>query len=870
MFGAITRLFGESTEHELKKLRPLVNRINAIEPDLLHLSDDALRDRTRMFRERYANGETLDALLPEAFATVREAARRTIGQRHYDVQLLGGMVLHQGRIAEMRTGEGKTLVSTLPAYLNALAGQGVHIVTVNDYLAKRDSEWMGPIHQFLGLSVGVVQHDLDYATRRQAYAADVTYGTNNELGFDYLRDNMVWSLQEVVQRDLGYAIVDEIDNILIDEARTPLIISGQAEESTEQYAQFARVASHLREGPDFEVDYKHKAISLSEVGIERVERAVHVENIYDADNYELTHYLDQALKAEFLYKLDRDYVVADGEVVIVDEYTGRLMPGRRYSEGLHQAIEAKEGVRVQRENVTLATITFQNFFRMYKKLGGMTGTASTEQDEFRKIYNLEVIPIPTNRPMVRTDLGDLIYKTEGGKFRAVVDEIRELHEIERPVLVGTASIDKSEQLSHLLKEAGIPHEVLNAKQHEREAGIIAQAGRPGAVTLATNMAGRGVDIILGGNAAGLTEVELRRRFQGDTPPSPADEEQIREEIDALCKVDHERVVELGGLHIIGTERHESRRIDNQLRGRAGRQGDPGSSKFYVSLEDDLMKRFGGATISNLMDKLGFEEDMPLEHGLVSRSIQNAQEKVESYNFDLRKHVVEYDDVMNRQRGAIYADRRAVLGEDTLREMLLDWVDGEIQDLVATYVATRDDEQDFDGLAESFQRICPGVALDPEAFMDAPVAEINETLMEYAEEAYEAKERDLGPDLMRQAERVVVLRIIDSLWGQHLTGLDDLRQGIGLRAYGQRDPLVEYKVEAAGMFDELLHAIQHDVAHTIYHVQLTREAPPAPRPQRRLIGNLEAAPVAAGAAKKVGRNEPCPCGSGKKYKFCHGQ
>jgi preprotein translocase subunit SecA len=865
MLGPLSRLFGENAEREVKKLRPLVDRINALEPDVSALSDTDLRARTDLFRRRYADGESLDQLLPEAFATVREAAKRTIGQRHYDVQLLGGIVLHSGRIAEMRTGEGKTLVSTLPAYLNAIAGEGVHIVTVNDYLARRDSEWMAPIHRSLGLTVGVIQHDLDYRGRKEAYAADITYGTNNELGFDYLRDNMVWSLEEVVQRGLHFAIVDEIDNILVDEARTPLIISGQAEESTEQYVQFARVASRLIEGADFTIDPKHKTISLTEEGIEKVERAVHVENIYAAENYELTHYLDQALKAQFIYRLDRDYVVKDGEVTIVDEFTGRLMPGRRYSEGLHQAIEAKEGVRVQRENVTLATITFQNFFRMYDKLCGMTGTAATEQEEFRKIYNLDVVPIPTNRPMIRQDMGDLIYKTEAGKFRAVVDEIQELNAAGRPVLVGTVSIEKSEELSRQLHRAGIEHEVLNAKQHEREAGIIAQAGRPKAVTIATNMAGRGVDILLGGNAAGLTEAELERKFRNGAEPSPEEEARVRSEVAALCAADHDKVVELGGLHIIGTERHEARRIDNQLRGRAGRQGDPGSSKFYVSLEDDLMKRFGGSTISNLMDKLGFEEDMPLEHGLVSKSIQNAQEKVESYNFDMRKHVVEYDDVMNKQREAIYADRRAVLGEDTLKEMLLDWVDGEIDDLVAEYVSGRGDEQDFEGLVAAFQRMCPELALDPASFEEMPPPEIVETLKAYAEEAYEAKEQDLGPEIMRQAERVVVLRIIDSLWAQHLTALDDLRQGIGLRAYGQRDPLVEYKVEAAGMFEELLHGMQHDVAHTIFHVQLTREAP-APRPRQPV-------PVMAGgggAMKKVGRNDPCPCGSGKKYKFCHGQ
>ncbi|MBI4213944.1 MAG: preprotein translocase subunit SecA [Chloroflexi bacterium] len=863
MLGPLNRLFRDSGEKELRRIRPLVERINLLEMDLRRLTDTDLRDKTELFRRRFDGGETLDALLPEAYGVVREAARRTLGQRHYDVQLLGGIVLHQGRIAEMRTGEGKTLVATLPAYLNALSRSGVHVVTVNDYLAKRDSEWMGPIHRLLGLTVGVIQHDMDYRSRKEAYASDVTYGTNNELGFDYLRDNMVWSLAEVVQNGLNFAIVDEIDNILIDEARTPLIISGQAEESTDYYAMFARVVPRLREGEDFTVDEKHRAISLTEEGIGKVERAMHVDNLYAAENYQLTHYLDQAMKSQFLYKRDKDYVVKDGEVVIVDEFTGRLMPGRRYSEGLHQAIEAKEGVRVQRENVTLATITFQNYFRMYEKLCGMTGTAATEQEEFRKIYDLDVVPIPTNRPMVREDFPDLIYKTEQGKFRAVVEEIRELNAIGRPVLVGTVSIEKSEELSRQLERIGIQHEVLNAKQHEREAAIIAQAGRPGAVTIATSMAGRGVDILLGGNPVGLSDAELKRDFRNGRVPTPDDEQRISEKISEMCQQDHERVVALGGLHIIGTERHEARRIDNQLRGRAGRQGDPGSSRFYVSLEDELMRRFGGPTISNLMDKLGFEEDTPLEHRLVSRSIQNAQEKVESYNFDMRKHVVEYDDVMNKQREVIYADRRAVLGEDTLKEMLLDWVDGEIELLVSSDGGR--ESSDFQGLAAAFSELCPAANVAPDLLEETRVSDLGDLLKSYAEDAYNQKEQELGADLMRHAERVVVLRIIDSLWANHLTALDDLRQGIGLRAYGQRDPLVEYKVEAASMFDDLLRGIQHDVAHTIYHVQLTHQAP-RPAPVRARV------PVAAGASatRKVGRNDPCPCGSGKKYKYCHGQ
>jgi preprotein translocase subunit SecA len=870
VLGFISRFIGDNPERELKRVQPLVEEINSLERETEGLFDQELRDKTTEFRGRHLAGESLEDLLPEAFAVVREAARRTIGQRHYDVQLLGGIVLHEGRIAEMRTGEGKTLVATLPAYLNALSGEGVHIVTVNDYLAKRDREWMGPIHEFLGLRVGAIQHDMDYRTRKEAYASDITYGTNNELGFDYLRDNMVWDLNEAVQRQLSYAIVDEIDNILIDEARTPLIISGPAEESTDQYALFARVVPRLRPAEDFTIDEKQRAISITEEGIAKVERAVGVANIYDADNYELTHYLDQAMKAQFLYHRDREYVVKDGEVVIVDEFTGRLMPGRRYSEGLHQAIEAKEGVRVQRENVTLATITFQNYFRLYGKLAGMTGTAATEKEEFRKIYNLEVIPIPTNRPMIRADQSDVIYKTEAAKFRAAADEIAERHEAGQPVLVGTISIEKSEELSKLLERRGIPHEVLNAKQHEREAGIIAQAGRPGAVTIATNMAGRGVDILLGGNAAGLTESTVRRKFKSPDDVSPEEIEAVEREVQELCDQDHERVVDLGGLHIIGTERHEARRIDNQLRGRSGRQGDPGSSRFYISLEDDLMRRFGGGTISNLMDRLGIEEDIPLEHRLVSKSIETAQSKVEAYNFDLRKHVVEYDDVMNRQREVVYADRRAVLGEDTLREMLLDWVESEIDDLAIAYLGPNAGEEEIDQLIEAFARLIPSIELRPEDLEDRQPDDVAELLKQYAEEAYNAKEEQLSPELMRQAERVVVLRIIDSLWVRHLTALDDLRGGIGLRAYGQRDPLVEYKVEAARMFEELLRAIQHDVAHTIYHVTLAQQERPRPRPVLRATTNRagEAVPVKAG--RKIGRNDPCYCGSGKKYKYCHGR
>jgi preprotein translocase subunit SecA len=849
MLSTLKRLLGDSNQREVKRLGPLVARINALEPEYERLSDEQLRDKTTEFRGRYLAGEALDSLMPEAFAAVREASRRTLGLRHYDVQLIGGAVLHQGKIAEMRTGEGKTLVATLPAYLNALPDKGVHVVTVNDYLARRDAIWMSPVYERLGLRVGVIQHDLEPRLRKEAYAADITYGTNNEYGFDYLRDNMVWDQQDCVQRPLYYAIVDEIDNILVDEARTPLIISGPAEESTDKYALFARLVPRLKPDEDFFIEEKHRAISLTEDGIGKMERWLGLENIYDPNNYELTHYLDQAIKAQFIYRLDRDYVVKDGEVIIVDEFTGRLMVGRRYSEGLHQAIEAKEGVRVQRENVTLARITFQNYFRLYGRLAGMTGTAATEADEFRRIYNLEVISVPTNQPMIREDDGDLVFKTERAKFDAVVEELEELHKLRRPVLVGTVSIEKSEHLSGLLQRKGVPHQVLNAKQHEREAGIIAQAGRPGAVTIATNMAGRGVDILLGGNPAGLVEEQVAKRAA-----------QGREE-----------VVALGGLHILGTERHEARRIDNQLRGRAGRQGDPGSSRFYVSLEDELMRRFGGGNIAKLMDRFGMEEDVPLEHSWVTKAIANAQTKVEAYNFDIRKHVVEYDDVLNKQREVIYSDRHRVLGDENLREMIEDWVAQEIEELVTTYTTTEnDDEWDPQPLVQAFATVVPQAGgLTPEELAELPREEIRTRLIVVAEDAYDDKAEKLGEEDLRRLERWVLLRIIDSWWIQHLTAIDDLREGIGLRAYGQRDPLVEYKVEAANMFEGLLASIRHDVARMIFHLTIVREQP---RPAQKMITNMEdedaRQPVRAG--QKVGRNDPCPCGSGKKYKKCHGR
>jgi len=839
MFKLLGKLLGDSNERELSKLRPLVERINSLEPDFERLSDDELRGKTAEYKQRIERGETLDELLPEAFATVREAAKRTLGQRHFDVQLMGGIVLHQGKIAEMKTGEGKTLVATLPSYLNALTGRGVHVVTVNDYLARRDRAWMGQIHEFLGLTVGVIQHDMDGPARREAYSCDITYGTNNEFGFDYLRDNMVWDLSEKVQRELHYAIVDEVDNILIDEARTPLIISGQAEESTDKYTLFARLVPRLRRDEDFTIDEKLRAITLTEEGIAKMERWLGLQNLYDPAHYELTRYMDQALKAQFLFKRDRDYVVKDGEVIIVDEFTGRLMFGRRYSEGLHQAIEAKEGVRIQRETRTLATITFQNYFRLYEKLAGMTGTAVTEAEEFHKIYKLEVVVIPTHRPMIRKDLPDQIYKTEAAKFRAVVNEIEELYKQRRPVLVGTVSIEKSEMLSEMLSRRGIPHQVLNAKHHEKEAGIIAQAGRPGTVTIATNMAGRGVDIILGGN-----------------PGTPEDARLVRE---------------LGGLHIIGTERHEARRIDNQLRGRAGRQGDPGSSRFYLSLEDDLMRRFGGSSIASIMDRLGLEEDVPLEHGLVSKSIENAQTKVEAHNFDIRKHVVEYDDVMNKQREVIYGERNKVLSTENLRPIITEMVQQEISALLDVHLAS-DHAEDWElgSLLNALRSILPlPPDMTEERLAKLSKEEIREGLFDLVEQVYDRLEQQLGPDTMRRAERWVMLSVIDSLWVQHLTSIDDLREGIGLRAYGQRDPLVEYKAEAYNMFQGLLEAIRQDVVHRIFHVRVVVEEP---KPVQNVVTNREeeggSQPVKVG--KKVGRNDPCPCGSGKKYKKCHGR
>jgi len=904
MLNLLTKIIGDGSEREVKKIQPLVREINDCEPALKALSDDDLRAQTERFRERLADGETLDDLLPEAYATVREAARRTIGMRHYDVQLLGGIVLHRRKISELKTGEGKTLMATLSLYLNALEGEGAHLVTVNDYLAKRDAVWMAPVYHALGMTVGIIQHESAYlfdpdfqnddprlqnlrpVSRPEAYLADVTYGTNNEFGFDYLRDNMVVDLRQCVQRKLHYAVVDEIDNILIDEARTPLIISAQAEQATDQYYRFARLVPRLVREVDFKIDEKIKSIMLTEDGISKIEGMIGVENVYAPENFELTHYLEQALKAQFIFHRDRDYVlVRDGkvleggqhdptaEIVIVDEFTGRLMFGRRFSEGLHQAIEAKESVRIQNESQTWATITLQNYFRMYERLAGMTGTAWTEREEFHTIYGLDVVMVPTHRPMVRQDHPDLVYKSEDAKFKAVVEEIENLNKLKRPVLVGTVSIEKSEHLSGLLNRRGISHQVLNAKYHEREAVIVAQAGRPGAVTIATNMAGRGVDILLGGNPSGLVDDLLGEKRIDPAEAEPEQIEAARQEAERLCLADRDRIKSLGGLAIIGTERHEARRIDNQLRGRAGRQGDPGSSRFYVSLEDELMRRFGGTNIAGLMEKLGLEDDVPIEHGLVSKAIENAQTKVEGYNYDLRKHVVEYDDVLNKQREIIYGERRKILEKVNLQEIVLDMVRQEIGDIVDSFTSAPDiDDWDLESIAMSLRAILPAApAYAPPALQGLTREEIKTLVEDFAASAYLQREEEMNPDGMRLLERLLMLQVIDRLWVEHLTAIDDLRQGIGLRAYGQRDPLAEYKTEAYNMFQGLLAAIRHDVAHAIYHVSLMREQPKPPPPLQTNREDADAPkePV-RNLAKKIGRNDPCPCGSGKKYKRCHGR
>jgi len=965
MMKFLTRLM-DSNEREVRQLEPVVARINELEPEYQALSADALRAKTEEFRARLrdelgdllvpyelrerpvdpeadlADSElagadpnrlreerrerrkaerreidaALDAILPEAFAAVREAMRRALAKRHYDVQLIGGMVLHRGAIAEMKTGEGKTFVAPLAAYLNGLTGRGVHVVTVNDYLAKRDAQWIGEVFHGLGMSVGSIQHDVAFVfdpdfpqtderlrnlrpvARAEAYAADVTYGTNNEFGFDYLRDNLVVDLAQRVQRGHFFAIVDEVDNILIDEARTPLIISGQAEESADKYVQFARVVPRLKAEEDYILDEKFKQVAITEAGTDKMERWLGVENLFDND-FSMARHLEQALKAEVLYQRDRDYVVKDGEVIIVDEFTGRLMPGRRWSEGLHQAVEAKEGVRIQHESRTLATITFQNYFRMYDKLAGMTGTAETEAEEFSKIYELEVVVIPTNRPMIRDDFADLVFRSQTGKWEAVADEIAEEHEKGRPVLVGTISVAVSEMLGEMLKRRGIKHNVLNAKFHEKEAEIVAQAGRSGAVTIATNMAGRGTDIILGGNPEMLAADLLHKKGTNVIEASPEEYAAALAEADQVCAEDREKVLAAGGLHIVGTERHEARRIDNQLRGRAGRQGDPGSSRFYLSLEDDLMRRFASDRVSGIMQRLGFDDNTAIESGMVSRTIEGAQTRVEGYNFDTRKHVVEYDDVINRQRETIYHERERILRSPDLGPTVAAMLEDEVRALAAEYAAAEyHGDWNRDGLRARLTAMIPSLEPGELGIIDeaTDALALADALVDAALAAYDRKRAETGDEGILLLERLVLLRIIDTLWVEHLTAVDDMRRGIGLRAYSQRDPLNEFKVEAYRMFDELKATIRNDVTNTIFKVTVVRQAAPA-APRQMTEGRLDLAAGAAGPAAaatsaagavtsagggngstpqpatrqgpKIGRNDPCWCGSGKKYKRCHG-
>ncbi len=921
----LRKVFGTKHERDVKRLQPNVVAINALEPQLKTLDDAALRAKTAEFRKRLEDGADVDDVLAAAFAVCREAARRALGMRHFDVQLIGGMVLHEGKIAEMATGEGKTLVATLPAYLNSLTGRGVHIVTVNDYLAKRDAQWMGPVYQALGLSVGVIQHEASFlydprfvtpdvrmtalrpCSRPEAYRADITYGTNNEFGFDYLRDNMRFYREELVQRELHYAIVDEVDSILVDEARTPLIISGPAEESTELYYKIDRIIPKLKraativEGKlseveatkegDYIVDEKSKAVALTEAGIASCERLLTVDNLYDPNNIDVLHHIQQALRAHALYKRDVDYVVKDGQVIIVDEFTGRMMPGRRWSDGLHQAVEAKEAVRIERENQTLATITFQNYFRMYDKLAGMTGTAETEAEEFAKIYKLDVVVIPTNRPLTRVNNPDVVYKTEREKFNAVVEDIIERHGRGQPVLVGTISIEKSERLSTLLKKRGVRHEVLNAKYHEREAEIVAQAGRQSAVTIATNMAGRGTDILLGGNPDFLSK-ELLRKKGLDPATAPAEARQAAlVEARRITEPEHEQVVATGGLHIVGTERHESRRIDNQLRGRSGRQGDPGSSRFYLSLEDDLLRIFGSQRIQRIMDRLGMEEGEPIEHKLVTRAIATAQKRVENHNFEIRKHLLEYDDVMNKQREIVYGMRRQILDGANQTDTIAEWIEDLVPVTLDSFAgpAVHPEEWDLAGLNEAlFQQF--DVRIPASAYQEVTSRDgLNELVLDAVKSRYGDRERELGEELMRALERHEMLIVIDTQWKDHLLSIDHLKEGIGLRGYGQRDPLTEYKKEAFDLFQDMAERVKAAVVERLFKVQVVREAPMAmptltaradtqeSRGEMPSVGSEvpRAAPLAApprpaprtATGDKVGRNDPCPCGSGKKYKKC---
>ena len=897
MLEFLKKMLGSGNDAQLKKLKKPVDDVMALEEAYKKLTDEELQAKTAEFRRRLQNGETEDDLLPEAFATVREAADRVLGMRPYRVQVLGGVVLHQGRIAEMKTGEGKTLVSTMPAYLNALRGEGVHIVTVNDYLAKRDSEWMGKVHRFLGLSVGLIVHGLEPQERREAYACDITYGTNNELGFDYLRDNMVIRRNDLVQRGHAFAIVDEVDSILIDEARTPLIISGQGEKSTELYDRVDAVVRTMRNGTHFEVEEKKKAVTLTDEGARKVESAFGIENLNDPDNSELNHHVNCALRANFIMKRDVDYVVQNGQVIIVDEFTGRLMIGRRYSEGLHQAIEAKEHVKVERESKTLATITFQNYFRMYKKLSGMTGTAKTEEAEFQGIYSLDVVEIPTNRENIRKDLEDMVYKNKNAKFRAVVESIEQRHATGQPLLVGTISVEVSEMLSGLLQRKGIPHEVLNAKNHAKEAEIVAQAGQWGAVTIATNMAGRGTDILLGGNPEFMARRALRQENQ-ELEDEVIEEavghsEHVTEEVLAVRKrynelyaqfraktdAEHERVLQTGGLHIIGTERHESRRIDNQLRGRSGRQGDPGSTQFFISLEDDLMRLFGSDRIGVMVDRLGLKDDEPLTAGLLTKQIESAQKRIEGRNFETRKHVLEYDNVMNRQREVIYGQRRRVLMGENVRDSILRMADHVIDFAAGRWMNSEDPQEwEWREATNYLENLCNhhGILeekkpLADEEDRDGFIAALKEDARTFYEEREKMME-ELRVD-MREVERVMLLRSVDTRWMDHIDAMDQLRDGIGFRAYSGKNPVTEYQIEASHMFEELNHLIREDTVRRVYQtkVQVTPERVQTARPtEARLAGDGPRQPRRVKPSQKVGRNDPCPCGSGKKYKNCCGR
>ena len=892
--GLLDSIFGNMNDKEVKRLSRMADEIEALEPEMQGLTDSHLRAKTDEFKERLASGETLDDLLPEAFAVMREASVRVLGMRHFHVQLIGGIVLHQGRIAEMKTGEGKTLVATLPAYLNALSGDGVHIVTVNDYLARFQSAWMGKVFHFLGLSVGLIEHGLSSEQRRAAYGSDITYGTNNEMGFDYLRDNMVIYAKNCVQRKLSYAIVDEVDSILIDEARTPLIISGPGDKSTDLYQKVDRFVTKLKDGADYEKDEKDNTVHLTEEGTVKAESYFGVENLADPGEIELMHHINQALKARTLMKRDINYVVKDGEVIIVDEFTGRLMVGRRYSNGLHQAIEAKENVNVMRESKTLATITFQNYFRMYKKLAGMTGTAKTEEEEFKAIYGMDVVVIPTNMPMIRQDFNDVVYVNPEGKFRAVVEEIAQCHTVGQPVLVGTISIENSELLSKMLKRRGVPHQVLNAKHHEKEAEIVAQAGRIKTVTIATNMAGRGTDIMLGGNPEFLAVKEMRAQGYEEELITLATGHEDTDDPDILAarrvfnelyksfrqetEAEKKKVIELGGLHIIGTERHESRRIDNQLRGRSGRQGDPGSSRFYISLGDDLMRLFGSERIQGMVTAMGMEEDQPIEYGILSRQIEQAQKRVEGRNFGIRKHVLQYDDVMNKQREVIYSQRRKVLEGQDLRGSIMSMVEDIIDRAIEIYTGGIDhpEEWDLKGLSDHLHPIfLPEDALtfSESHVFDLTRDELRARLREIAEQEYQRREAENGEHQMREVERVILLRTVDRKWMDHIDAMDQLREGIGLRAYGQRDPVIEYRMEGFDMFEEMTQAIQDETVTLLYHVRVESQMPRREQVAKPTMTGRPAEPpakkpVVKGA--KVGRNDPCPCGSGLKYKKCCGK